>query len=785
MSSADSFQPAPPPPNRRSISQQAMPVRGDLAGGNQDYLNGLNAEQSEAVLTIDGPLLVLAGAGTGKTRVLTCRLAHILTTRRAYPSQILSVTFTNKAAREMRERVGHLIGEQVEGLPWLGTFHSIAAKILRIHAELVGLKSNFTILDTDDQIRLLKQIIKAADIDEKRWTGRYLAALVDGWKNKGLTPDKLNSNEAFKFADGKGAELYKTYQQRLKTLNACDFGDLLLLNLTLFTENPDILKKYHQKFRYILVDEYQDTNVCQYLWLRLLAQGSQNLCVVGDDDQSIYGWRGAEVDNILRFEKDFPGAKVVKLERNYRSTEHILGAASGLIAANQDRLGKTLWTEDDGGHKVTVTGVWDAPAEARIISGEIENWRGKGRDYNDVAILVRASRQMRSFEERFIQLGLPYRVIGGPRFFERQEIRDAHAYLRVLKSNTDDLAFERIVNVPKRGIGATTLQKLQTAARMMNISLEAATRELTKTDEIRGKARTALRAFILDVDRWRSEAKDIRHTEIAERILDESGYTQMWRDNKDAKSAGRLENLKELIQAMGEFDTLDAYLEHVSLVLDVESGPQEDEISLMTLHSAKGLEFPLVFLPGWEEGVFPSQKSMDENGLAGLEEERRLAYVGITRAREQAKIYFAANRQVYGSWQSSVPSRFIDELPIQHVEAESESGQYAQKSRIAQEVAREFSASFESAQSQRARSPGWQRYEANKGKNFGRGPKEIEGHAIRRPAKKAQSAYKVGDRVFHQKFGYGRVTASDGNKLAVAFEKAGDKNVLDGFLERA
>jgi len=760
-----------------------MPVRQFGNAEKADYLDGLNPEQKEAVLALDGPLLVLAGAGTGKTRVLTCRLAHILTTGRAYPSQILSVTFTNKAAREMRDRVGKLLGEQVEGLPWLGTFHSIAAKILRIHAELVGLKSGFTILDTDDQIRLLKQVIKAADIDEKRWTARYLASLIDSWKNKGLTPAKINSKQSYKFADGKGAELYTVYQERLRALNACDFGDLLLHNLTLFTENPDILKKYHQKFRYLLVDEYQDTNVCQYLWLRLLAQGSQNICVVGDDDQSIYGWRGAEVDNILRFEKDFPGAKVVKLERNYRSTEHILGAASGLIASNQDRLGKTLWTEDEGGHKVSVTGVWDAPAEARIISDEIENWRSHGRKYNDVSILVRASRQMRSFEERFIQLGLPYRVIGGPRFFERAEIRDAHAYLRVLKSDTDDLAFERIVNTPKRGIGATTIQKLQMAARSMGISLETATRELTKTDEIRGKARTALRAFILDVDRWRREAIDLPHTDMAEKILDESGYTQMWRDSKDAKSAGRLENLKELIQAMGEFETLNAYLEHVSLVLDVDRGPQEDEISLMTLHSAKGLEFPLVFLPGWEEGVFPSQKSMDESGLAGLEEERRLAYVGITRAREKAKIYFAANRQVYGTWQSSVPSRFIDELPVQHVEAESEHSQH-NESRVSRQIASDFSSSFDRAQSSRE-SPGWQRYQANKSKDFGRAPKEIDGHAIRRPAKKTTSAFKIGDRIFHQKFGYGRVASTDGNKLMVAFEKAGEKKVLDGFVERA
>jgi len=778
MSAADSFRAVPPRP-QSSLSQQAMPVR-QAEGG--DYLNGLNPEQREAVLATEGAVLVLAGAGTGKTRVLTCRLAHILANRMAFPSQILSVTFTNKAAREMRERVGGLIGEAVEGLPWLGTFHSIAAKILRIHAELVGLKSSFTILDTDDQIRLLKQVIASENIDEKRWTARYMASLIDGWKNKGWTPDKIDTNQSFKFADGKGRKIYEIYQARLKVLNACDFGDLLLHNLTLFLDNPDILKRYHAKFKYLLVDEYQDTNVCQYLWLRLLAQGSHNLCVVGDDDQSIYGWRGAEVDNILRFEKDFPGAKVVKLERNYRSTGHILGAASGLIASNQDRLGKTLWTEDEHGHKVTVTGVWDAPAEARIISGEIENWRSKGRDYNDVAILVRASRQMRSFEERFIQLGLPYRVIGGPRFFERLEIRDAHAYLRVLKSETDDLAFERIVNTPKRGIGQTSVQKLQQAARAMAVSLETATRELVKTDEIRGKARTALKAFIMDIDRWRREAKDISHTALAERILDESGYTQMWRDNKDAKSAGRLENLKELIQAMGEFDTLDAYLEHVSLVLDVDSGPKEDEISLMTLHSAKGLEFPLVFLPGWEEGMFPSQKSMDESGMAGLEEERRLAYVGITRAREQAKIYFAANRQVYGSWQSSLPSRFIDELPPDHVEAGSETGYY-DSNKFAGQVAERFTESFETARSN-YNSPGWQRYKANTGKSFGRAPKEIEGHAVKRPAKNKTSNFKIGDRIFHQKFGYGMVESVDGTKLEVAFEKAGKKKVLDGFVER-
>nr|WP_298911755.1 UvrD-helicase domain-containing protein [uncultured Algimonas sp.] len=782
MPPSDSFQPAPPAPaSAGSISARAMPVR--TVDGSADYLEGLNPEQREAVLSTEGPLLVLAGAGTGKTRVLTTRLAHIIRNRLAWPSQILSVTFTNKAAREMRERVGGLMGEQMEGMPWLGTFHSIAAKILRIHAELVDLKSSFTILDTDDQIRLLKQVIEAAGIDSKRWTARYMASLIDGWKNKGLTPDKLGADDGHAFAEGKGVEIYATYQARLKILNAVDFGDLLLHNITIFQQNPDVLKKFHDKFRYLLVDEYQDTNVAQYLWLRLLAQGSNNVCCVGDDDQSIYGWRGAEVDNILRFEADFPGAKVIRLERNYRSTEHILGAASGLIAANKDRLGKTLWTDDAGGHKVSVTGVWDGPAEARIISGEIENWKTKGRSYNDVAILVRASRQMRNFEERFIQLGLPYRVIGGPRFFERAEIRDAHAYLRVLRSDTDDLAFERIVNTPKRGIGATSVRKLQEAARAMNVSLEQATRTMIRTDEIRGKARTSLRAFTQDIDRWRREARDTKHTEMAERILDQSGYTQMWRDNKDAKSQGRLENLKELISAMGEFDTLDAYMEHVSLVLDVESGPQEDEISLMTLHSAKGLEFPLVFLPGWEEGTFPSQRALDESGMAGLEEERRLAYVGITRAREMAKIYFAANRQVYGSWQSSLPSRFIDELPIEHVDVESEANQY-NPSLIADRVQEDFGRTFAKAQSGRA-SPGWQRYQKNKDRQFGREPKEIEGHAVRRPAKGKTSNYTVGERVFHTKFGYGEVMSADGTKLTVEFDKAGEKMVLDGFVQRA
>jgi len=765
--------------NLGSISAQAS---AHLNIKTNDYLDDLNPEQREAVLHTDGPVLVLAGAGTGKTRVLTSRIAYILQNRMAFPSQILSVTFTNKAAREMKSRVGDYIGHGIEGLPWMGTFHSVAAKILRINAELVGLKPNFTILDTDDQIRLLKQIIKAENIDDKKWTPRYMASLIDSWKNKGWMPEKLTSQNNFKFAEGKGKKVYEIYQSRLKILNACDFGDLLLLNLELFKENLDILKKYHEKFKYILVDEYQDTNICQYLWLKLLAQGSHNICVVGDDDQSIYGWRGAEVDNILRFEKEFSGAKVIKLERNYRSTEHILGAASGLISTNKSRLGKTLWTKDMGGHKVTVTGVWDAAAEARLISSVIEDWKRDGRGYNEVAILVRASRQMRSFEERFIQIGMPYRVIGGPRFFERQEIRDAHAYIRVLRSETDDLAFERIVNVPKRGIGSTTIQKLQIIARKMNVSLEQATREIIKTDEIRGKARTALRSFTKDLDRWRGNLITSNHTDVTEIVLDESGYTQMWLNNKDAKSSSRLENLKELIQAMGEFESLDAYLEHVSLVLDVEKNDQEEEeVSIMTLHSAKGLEFPLILLPGWEEGTFPSQRSMDEAGSEGLEEERRLAYVGITRARERAKIYFAANRQIYGSWQSSLPSRFIDELPPENVSAGSETGYYDNNS--INEVKIEITSEFPDSASRRYNSPGWQRYKTHKSKTLY--DRQVEGKFSKKLDAYATQKFKIGERIFHQKFGYGKIQTVDGNKLNVDFEKAGHKKVLDSFVDPA
>src|SRR5215217_3996677 len=624
---------------------------------------------------------------------------------------MLSVTFTNKAAREMKSRVGAMVGQIVEGMPWLGTFHSIGVKILRRHAELVGLKPDFTILDVDDQIRLLKQLLEAENIDEKRWPARHLAGLIDGWKNRGLTPDRVPAGEAASFALGRGQKLYAAFQDRLKILNAADFGDLLLETIRLFREQPEVLKQYHARFRYMLVDEYQDTNVAQYLWLRLLGQGSKNLCCVGDDDQSIYGWRGAEVDNILRFEKDFPGATVIRLERNYRSTGHILAAASHLIAHNEGRLGKTLRTEDVPGEKVTVTGIWDSEEEARTIGEEIEALQHKGHALNEIAILVRASFQMREFEDRFVTLGLPYRVIGGPRFYERAEIRDALAYLRVINSPADDLAFERIVNVPKRGLGDATVQMLHDHARKRRIPLFEAARAVVETDELKPKARGSLREVILHFDRWRAQREVTSHTELAEIVLDESGYTEMWQKDRSADAAGRLDNLKELVRSMEEFENLQGFLEHISLVMDRDGGAEDDAVSLMTMHSAKGLEFDTVFLPGWEEGLLPHQRSLDDQGRAGLEEERRLAHVGLTRARRRAKIYFATNRRIHGTWSTTIPSRFLDELPAANVEITESKGGSGWGGAGGYGASRfDEMSSFGSSYG----TPGWQRAQANK-----------------------------------------------------------------------
>ncbi len=652
------------------------------SSGPPTYLENLNPEQRQAVETLNGPVLVLAGAGTGKTRVLTTRIAHILATGSAYPSQILAVTFTNKAAREMKERVSSYVGDDIEGMPWLGTFHSIGVKILRRHAELVGLKNSFTILDTDDQLRLMKQVIEAEGLDKDRWPARQLAGLIDSWKNRGLTPDKVPQNEAYGFAAGKGRELYAAYQRRLKELNAADFGDLLLETLRLFLENPDILATYHKRFRYILVDEYQDTNVAQYMWLRLLAQnpsstGPTNVCCVGDDDQSIYGWRGAEVDNILRFDTDFPGATVIRLERNYRSTGHILAAASHLISTNDDRLGKTLFTDDELGDKVTVTGLWDDEEEARTVSDAIETARRDGHSLNEIAVLVRASYQMRALEDRFITTGLPYRVIGGPRFYERAEIKDAIAYLELTVNPDHDLKFERIVNVPKRGIGDTSVKRIRDLARTRDLSMYRASQEIVETDDITGKARRSLTSLLQHFDRWRQQLPQMKHTELAELILDESGYTAMWQNDKSPQAQSRLENLKELVRFMHEFDGMAGFLEHVSLVMDVATGDDGDRASIMTLHAAKGLEFDTVYLTGWEEGLFPSQRTLDESGKAGLEEERRLAYVGLTRAKKNAHVSFTQNRRTRGLYQSAVPSRFVDELPEAHVDVQEASSPFS------------------------------------------------------------------------------------------------------------
>ncbi len=790
---------ATPPPPRQSISARALQGASPAATAAIAYLEGLNPEQRAAVEALDGPVLVLAGAGTGKTRVLTTRIAHILATRSAFPGQVLAVTFTNKAAREMKDRIGLLVGGAVEGMPWLGTFHSIGVKILRRHAELVGLKSGFTILDTDDQIRLLKQVIEAAGLDKDRWPARQLASLIDSWKNRGLTPDKVPAGEAYGFAAGKGAQLYAAYQQRLKELNACDFGDLLLENLRLFTQHPDVLADYQRRFRYILVDEYQDTNVAQYLWLRLLAQGSPNICCVGDDDQSIYGWRGAEVDNILRFEKDFPGAKVIRLERNYRSTGHILGAASGLIASNQGRLGKTLFTDGALGTKVTVTAVWDDEEEARSIGDDIEAMQKRSNQpLNEVAILVRASFQMRAFEDRFITMGLPYRVIGGPRFYERQEIKDAIAYLEITANPANDLKFERIVNVPKRGLGDTSVKRVHELARARSIPMYQAAQLIIETEELPGKARKALTDLLRSFERWRSQIVTMKHTELAELILDESGYTAMWQADKSPQAQSRLENLKELVRFMHEFETLEGFLEHVSLVMDTEQANDGEKVSLMTLHAAKGLEFEVVYLPGWEEGLFPHQRSLDESGQAGLEEERRLAYVGITRAKRIAKVSFAQNRRNRGLYQSALPSRFVDELPEAHVEvAEAKmpfGGAY-----------QNFGGTFGRAGYARSRfddaepfeghydTPGWQRAQertreqpkkwspADQRKK--RGPLTIEGELVASSSEPA--SYRRGERVMHQKFGLGTVTDVDGNKLTIEFDEAGKKRVVDTFVDRA
>ncbi|MCF6445215.1 ATP-dependent helicase [Nereida sp. MMG025] len=773
FSEDDAFEAASIPLSQRAMGMRPTP-----------YLEGLNPAQRAAVETMDGPVLMLAGAGTGKTRALTTRIVHLLNTRRANPNEILAVTFTNKAAREMKDRVGAMTG-QPEGMPWLGTFHAICVKLLRRHAELAGLKSNFTILDTDDQIRLLKQLIVADNLDEKRWPARALASIIDGWKNRALTPDAVPVADSSAF-DGRGVPLYAAYQDRLKALNACDFGDLLLHMVTIFQTNADVLAQYQRWFKYILVDEYQDTNVAQYMWLRLLAAGHKNICCVGDDDQSIYGWRGAEVGNILRFEKDFEGAHVVKLEQNYRSTHHILGAASGVIAANTGRLGKTLWTDRNEGEKVRLIGHWDGDEEARWIGEEVEAMQRGTRgnapmSLDSMAILVRASHQMRGFEDRFLTIGLPYRVIGGPRFYERLEIRDAMAYFRLAVSPADDLAFERIVNTPKRGLGDKAQQKIQVAARTNGVSLLEGARILLAAKGLGGKGAVELAKLVDGLDRWHGWVADGKrsHIEVAELVLEESGYTEMWQNDKTPEAPGRLENLKELVKALEAFENLQGFLEHVSLIMDNDKGGDGEKVSIMTLHAAKGLEFPAVFLPGWEDGLFPSQRSMDESGMKGLEEERRLAYVGITRAEEVCTISFAANRRVYGQWQSSMPSRFIDELPEEHVDVLTPPGLYGGGYGAAAPAGVASTLHEEAAEANVYNSPGWRRLQARSGQRPMGQPAEAKNITI---DMNAVSSHTAGDRVFHQKFGYGIVMGIEGDKLDIEFDKAGSKKVVARFV---
>ncbi len=736
-----------------------MPTPPPLA---PDYLNRLNPEQRAAVETVDGPLLVLAGAGTGKTRVLTTRFAHILLTKRAFPNQVLAVTFTNKAAREMRERVSAILGQPAEGL-WLGTFHALCARMLRRHAEHVGLSSNFTILDTDDQLRLLKQVMEAERIDTKRWTPAGLMGVIQRWKDRGLTPARITPNEDSDFTNGRAQALYAAYQERLRTLNAADFGDLLLHMTEILRTQPDVLADYHRRFRYILVDEYQDTNLVQYLWLRLLAQGHRNICCVGDDDQSIYSWRGAEVENILRFEKDFEGAHIVRLESNYRSTSSILAAASGLIAHNEGRLGKTLRpgrADAQGGEKISIVELWDSDEEARMVGNRIEEMRRNGDSLAEMAVLVRAGFQTRAFEERLITLGVPYRVVGGLRFYERAEIRDAIAYMRATVQPADDLAFERIVNVPRRGVGDAALRTMHETARAMAIPLQAAAAHLVQTAGLKGKLKEAIGGLLRQFGQWRDMLAVDGHVVTVATMLDESGYTEMWKQDKSAEAPGRLENLKELVRALADFETLAGFLDHVALVMENEERSDSDKVSLMTLHGAKGLEFDTVFLPGWEEGVFPNQRSMDESGNKGLEEERRLAYVGLTRARRRAIVSHAANRRIYANWQSSIPSRFLDEIPAEHAERTG-SSHIARDQRVA--AATSFSGQFPLV---------------------ARRPRVIE--AWEQPGRPARAdAIPVGSRVFHQKFGYGTVTAVDDDKLDVHFATSGDKRVLDRFVERA
>ena len=731
------------------------------AGTHNDPLSVLNDAQKKAVITTQGPLLVLAGAGTGKTRVLTHRVAHILSEGLAQPYQIMAVTFTNKAAQEMKHRIKTVVAEHnqtgyplaTEGM-WLGTFHALCTRILRQHIECIGYSTNFTILDGDDQQRLLKQLITAASLDISRYAPKMVSIVISRWKDKGLFPDQVRQFD--RKADATVVGLYHEYQERLKTLNALDFGDLLILTLKVFQEHPEVLKSYHNQFKYILVDEYQDTNVSQYLWLRLLAQGTDNICCVGDDDQSIYGWRGAEVGNILRFERDFPGAITIKLEQNYRSTTHILGAASTLIAHNRGRIGKELKSVHEDGEKITIKACWNCDDEARYVGEEVENNQRTGTSLKNMAVLVRAGYQTRKFEERFMTLGVPYRVIGGMRFYERAEIRDALAYLRIVYQPADALAFERIINVPRRGVGQTSINLCHTIARDEGIPLPKAAYMACQTSLLKGQARSSILFFFQQLENWRTQIDNLKPSELAGLILDESGYMNMWRNDQGGDAAQRIENLKELVHAMDEFETLQGFLEHVSLVLDTTSSNEDDMINLMTLHGAKGLEFDVVFLPAWEDGTFPHPKSVEEGNL---EEERRLAYVAITRARKRLYLSHSQTRMLHGQTRYNVKSRFFDELPesaLKWITPKQQAfGTYAPHSGAGGYDSTKTRGSF-----------------GFKSETFASPPVPVQKTA-------PSHGLRVGTNVFHTKFGEGKVLAIEGTgddaRAQVNFPRHGTK----------
>ena len=669
----------------------------------QNYLVHLNKNQKEAIIDLEGPCLIVAGAGSGKTRVLTSRVVHIIKEKKAWPNQILCVTFTNKAAREMQNRIANFLKEKQTSIPWLGTFHSVSAKLLRRHAEAVGLNSRFTIIDQEDQLRLIKNICKAENIDIKKIAPQFILAFINQWKNKGLLPKDVVVKKGL-LLENAILKVYKFYQERLKILNSCDFGDLILHCVTMFENNSDILELYLKNFKYILVDEYQDSNHIQSKWLNLLAKKNNNICCVGDDDQSIYSWRGAEIKNFLNFNKTYKNTKIIKLEQNYRSTQNILSAASGLIAKNNDRLGKKLWTDGKDGELIKLTCYKNGREEATGISDIIEQKLKKKYSLNSISILVRAIFQTREFEERFLKIGMGYRVIGGTKFYERAEIKDSVAFLRIVNQKNDDLAFERIINVPKRSVGDSTIKQLYDWARKNKKSLEDSAVELLQLNKIKPKAKLGLVKILNLFNKWRLDLKEKKHYELMEIILDESGYSKMLKDKKDLENEGRLENLKELIRGMHDFDNLQGFLEHVALATSIDQDWDGKKVNLMTMHAAKGLEFDAVFLPGWEEGLFPHQKSLEEKGDLALEEERRLAYVGLTRAKKESFISFVMSRFYRGDWVESLASRFIDELPEENIKKEE----------IKEQNHEDFFFNQDVDYNDGIRSPGWARLQSKK-----------------------------------------------------------------------